>query len=186
MEAITSYEKLLLLYKQQDLIPYSELLKTTEWKTKRSTIISRDDHACRNCKMTETIYENRSPYHFYLDGEDDYEPIEDDQGFIIGVKHNLRLVPAPRAVVFHVHHTYYIFNNAPWEYPDEALITLCGFCHFELHKSVVIQWVDANNIFRNLTPCSRCNGAGGFPEYSHVQGGKCFQCNGAMYKELMQ
>src|SRR5260370_4869913 len=29
----------------------------------------------------------------------------------------------------HVHHRYYVQGKLPWEYPDEALITLCKQCH---------------------------------------------------------
>ena len=29
----------------------------------------------------------------------------------------------------HVHHRYYIRGAEPWEYPDEALQTLCEHCH---------------------------------------------------------
>ena len=28
-----------------------------------------------------------------------------------------------------VHHLEYIVGNAPWEYPDDSLITLCDNCH---------------------------------------------------------
>lgn len=28
-----------------------------------------------------------------------------------------------------VHHIYYLTNHKPWEYPNEALITLCELCH---------------------------------------------------------
>jgi len=28
-----------------------------------------------------------------------------------------------------VHHRYYIGGKEPWEYPDEALVTLCWDCH---------------------------------------------------------
>lgn len=34
-----------------------------------------------------------------------------------------------------VHHTYYIDEKLPWEYPDSALITLCSSCHKELHEN---------------------------------------------------
>lgn len=34
----------------------------------------------------------------------------------------------------HVHHTYYKHGLLAWEYPDEALTTLCSVCHEELHK----------------------------------------------------
>ena len=37
-------------------------------------------------------------------------------------------------VVLNVHHRYYIDNNMPWEYPDEALVTLCEDCHRKEHK----------------------------------------------------
>jgi len=35
-----------------------------------------------------------------------------------------------------VHHLYYLKDHKPWEYPDEALITLCELCHSkaEFHK----------------------------------------------------
>lgn len=33
-----------------------------------------------------------------------------------------------------VHHRYYIKGNAPWEYPDVALITLCENCHSRRHE----------------------------------------------------
>ena len=186
METVTTYEQLLTTHGNHYSIPYDELLQTIEWKAKRIRVISKDGYKCCNCKMTETIYENKPPYHFYLDGEDEYETIYNEDGTPIEEKWKIRLVPAPRAVIFHVHHTYYIFDSAPWQYPDEALITLCSQCHFELHKTTVIQWVDADHVLRNLTPCPRCNGAGGFPEYSHVQNGKCFYCKGTMYKEFMK
>lgn len=28
-----------------------------------------------------------------------------------------------------VHHRYYVWGNDPWDYPDEALVTLCEPCH---------------------------------------------------------
>ena len=34
-----------------------------------------------------------------------------------------------------VHHTfYYIDKREPWNYPNESLITLCCWCHGELHE----------------------------------------------------
>lgn len=29
----------------------------------------------------------------------------------------------------HIHHRYYIRNTDPWDYPPEALVTLCESCH---------------------------------------------------------
>lgn len=33
----------------------------------------------------------------------------------------------------HVHHKYYLENHKPWEYGDNALITLCEECHSWVH-----------------------------------------------------
>jgi hypothetical protein len=85
----------------------------------------------------------------------------------------------------HVHHKYYQYGKLPWEYPDEALTTLCWNCHEELHKNEKIPNLDNNgHLISELTPCSRCFGAGCFPEYNHIQNGICFKCNGAKYEEL--
>lgn len=47
-----------------------------------------------------------------------------------------------------VHHLYYIKGNAPWDYPNNALITLCENCHQEAHK---INWQQAF-LDLNVTP----------------------------------
>lgn len=33
-----------------------------------------------------------------------------------------------------VHHTYYVDGLYPWLYPKDTLVTLCSYCHEELHK----------------------------------------------------
>ena len=33
----------------------------------------------------------------------------------------------------HVHHLNYLSDSNPWEYPNEELITLCGYCHKIVH-----------------------------------------------------
>lgn len=37
----------------------------------------------------------------------------------------------------HVHHLYYIKGNDPWDYPNDALITMCFECH---EKAPMIDW----------------------------------------------
>jgi hypothetical protein len=185
MEAIKDYDQLLFSYGKRDLIPYNEFLKTAEWKEKRKAILNRDGHVCHNCKMPETIHENKPPYHFFFDGID-YDPVFDEYDCIVGTQPRLKLIPAPRAVFLHVHHTYYFFGRNPWEYPDEALITLCSHCHSDFHENHVVEWFVAGDNSIKLTPCPRCNGAGSFARFSHVQGGECFYCKGAMYKEFMK
>lgn len=92
----------------------------------------------------------------------------------------------------HVHHKYYVLGRKPWEYPDEALITLCSDCHEKLHKSGIVDIpvyaIDSNGrkIKMEYTPCIRCDGQGYLKEYLYYQGGICFRCNGAKYEELIQ
>lgn len=87
----------------------------------------------------------------------------------------------------HVHHNYYQKNLYPWEYPDEALVTLCWVCHEKFHKEqkvdVYDEWGEKIDHFTN---CFRCYGAGYFPKYAHVEEGICFRCRGARYEELIQ
>lgn len=40
----------------------------------------------------------------------------------------------------HVHHLYYIKGNNPWEYENDALITLCEDCH---GKAASVNWQQA-------------------------------------------
>ncbi|NDK54772.1 hypothetical protein [Pontibacter fetidus] len=85
-----------------------------------------------------------------------------------------------------VHHKYYKVGLKPWEYPNDALTTLCWCCHNELHQNSKVPVLDEyDNEIGEYTNCSRCNGVGHFPEFSHIQGGICFQCDGARYKELV-
>lgn len=86
----------------------------------------------------------------------------------------------------HVHHKYYQKGLFPWEYPDEALITMCWQCHMELHSTQSVKAYDENGIEEGfLTPCNRCGGAGHFPQYSHVKNGICFRCGGSCYEEFI-
>lgn len=40
-----------------------------------------------------------------------------------------------------IHHVYYIPNTMPWDYPNEALITLCDLCHA---KAEFTKWLLKN------------------------------------------
>lgn len=86
----------------------------------------------------------------------------------------------------HVHHKFYDKSKLPWEYPYDAFQTLCWECHEKLHQNFKIPVYDSQKIIDYLTPCKRCNGAGEFPEYYHVENGICFECNGAKYQELIK
>lgn len=91
-------------------------------------------------------------------------------------------------VALQVHHLHYIYGLDPWEYKDSELVTLCERCHNHVHShhEVPVYRLDGENLVKvHFTPCSRCGGAGWFPEYKHVQGGVCFRCHGAKYDELI-
>jgi hypothetical protein len=83
----------------------------------------------------------------------------------------------------HVHHTYYKFDTLPWEYPNEALTTLCWICHENEHKDSEMPILNENGIEIDKLPlCKRCYGAGYLPQYNYHQGGKCFRCNGYKFE----
>ena len=95
--------------------------------------------------------------------------------------------------------TYYLRTALPWQYKDEALTTLCNWCHRATHTHGAPIPVYHNQILRDAlvyqatgapqgvtyyTPCTRCEGPGAIPSFDHVQKGVCFRCGGAGYDEL--
>ena len=87
-----------------------------------------------------------------------------------------------------VHHRYYIYGANPWEYRDNALVSLCHSCHKLVHETlapIVYLYKKGNLIRMNFTPCSRCGGYGYFSEYKHVENGVCFRCRGQRYEEMI-
>lgn len=81
-----------------------------------------------------------------------------------------------------IHHRYYIRNNAPWEYEDDALVCYCNECHEKIHRSNSVPIYRTENgakVFTsNAEICDRCGGSGYIPEYKHVENGICFKCWG--------
>ena len=63
-----------------------------------------------------------------------------------------------------VHHKYYIHGKAPWEYENDALVTLCEDCHKKRHleKNVPVYNAQMQEI-DSLRPCDRCGGSGYLP-----------------------
>ncbi len=83
-----------------------------------------------------------------------------------------------------VHHTYYMENIMAWEYPLKSLITLCDTCHNELHDNEWVPFYDEEgNKVKIITACPKCAGSGRLREYNHIEGGRCFRCNGLGYIE---
>lgn len=160
---------------------YSDLLMTTEWNSKREEILKRDEYYCQNCGFSETLWHKGDLISF-------------DKSKKIDTIHNGERIVADhpfksdRPIYLHVHHKYYIVNKLPWEYDNESLETLCNWCHWDFHEENTVPiYIEKNGeLFEmNYTPCFRCNGAGVFPEYKHIQNGVCFRCKGRKFEELI-
>lgn len=186
------YQSLKAIKGQQ--MTYGDLLNTLEWFSKRNTIIERDENQCVKCKRYKTF--SLGGNHFReltleekMQDEDrvkkSIKTNEAKYGFAIADAASAG-IEVEKPIYLHVHHKYYILNKLPWEYQDDVLVTLCHFCHCEVHER------DNIKIFKderraeevNMTPCSRCLGRGYISEYRHVQGGICFRCHGFAYDEL--
>jgi 5-methylcytosine-specific restriction endonuclease McrA len=84
-----------------------------------------------------------------------------------------------------VHHKYYVRGRLPWNYLDDALITLCSDCHRKRHRSGVIfvyDEIDGKLVRTKMRPCIRCLGAGIFPQWWYYEDGICFRCRGAKFE----
>jgi hypothetical protein len=83
----------------------------------------------------------------------------------------------------HVHHKYYILNKKPWEYSNDALITLCFHCHYDYHENHQVQVFTDELLhdFKYKPFCKKCNGSGYIPEFYYHKAGICFNCNGKGY-----
>lgn len=79
-----------------------------------------------------------------------------------------------------IHHNYYIFGRKPWDYDNDALVTLCSRCHQKRHKQIKIPLYGQDKQLINpaLPVCDRCNGTGYLPQYHYYMGGICFKCHG--------
>lgn len=178
--------------KEQSQITYQDLLLTNEWSIKRDQIINRDNKRCTKCKLSPT-----GSYAHFDEVKKEYSYITDDGSeYIQHVKNNEGLIvqeSVPRIIItdkhYHlqVHHKYYISNKLPWDYENAALITLCNWCHTDVHKNeTIIMYVDESlNEYEDLISCIRCDGSGYIPEYSHFQGGVCFECQGNRFNKSL-
>ena len=103
-----------------------------------------------------------------------------DDKSVIDINGNYLEVPIiPKAL--NVHHKYYVSGRKPWEYDNDALITLCQDCHCLEHKSTqtpVYKDLYNKQVMAYAEICDRCGGSGYLPQYHHVKGGICFKCYG--------
>lgn len=161
-------------------LKYDQLLSTTEWYAKKNEIETRDDFRCKDCGNVQTIcFLESGP--IGVDKEIMEIPLPNGEIY----KHE-EIVPIFQEKMYYiaVHHLYYIQDKLPWEYKNEAFVTLCNYCHEKRHqldKIIVYNNEDLNNISEHLNRCSRCNGFGYIPKYDHVENGICFKCYGVGY-----
>lgn len=158
-------------------IGYGDLLLTSEWCVKREEVIKRDENQCTRCKSKETIplggrnHAEAKVVYFYDKMENKYD-------------FDVELVDAEKPVILHVHHRYYIMDKLPWDYKSDALITLCHECHNQVHHEEQIPvYSTIGELYSEISPCTRCQGSGYLPHYSHVKGGICFLCSGSRFNK---
>ena len=176
-------------------IPYYLLLDTNEWHAKRNKIISRENNICQYCKKScidDYIPKATPAGVIWKPGI--YEELEIEKNFYCRTtgEHlgsypaiTVKLTEQKDPHFAHVHHTYYVLSNLPWNYPDEDLMLLCHKCHTKLHESERISvYLNKNQLQSiNCTPCSRCGGKGHLPQFNYVEAGICFRCRGACFEE---
>ena len=177
---LSSYSALLKKY-ESHLIPYEELLCTKEWREKREVILKRDKHECKKCGAVSTIYINGENHMVMTITHKEWVWLNKEEKQIEWNEIFGDISDKP--FFMHVHHKYYILSKLPWEYPDDALVTFCNWCHWEYHKENTVDVFEDSRMLSkvNFTKCSRCNGAGWFPQYKHVENGVCFECRGQRF-----
>lgn len=175
--------------KENSTLNYQQLLSTTDWQKRREEIINRDSKRCTKCKLSPTgpsaHYDAEFKTHTYLtdDGTEKVNNYISSINAKVGESiPNMTVVDKPYHL--QVHHKYYVLNSLPWDYPDDALVTLCNWCHTETHQNEkILMYLDTTKTAaRELISCNRCHGAGWFSQYNHVQNGVCFKCEGRRFK----
>lgn len=185
-------QELLLQHLNPATILYKDLLKTAEWAEKRQIILTRDLGVCQKCGKgpTESEYDQnlQCVLHYWLV----FIPSTDESTskLIIG-NQEVEVGNGVTAYDFsskpyhmEVHHRCYVRKRYPWQYDNDQLITLCNWCHWDLHQNEQVPlYLEDGKTLCNSDPCQRCSGAGHLPQYSHVDGGTCFWCHGSGYQD---
>lgn len=176
-------------------IPYELLLNTFEWRQFRKEIIDRDKSICQFCNMEQSTRIGNS-YFRKPTAEEIEVRSKESPGRVFGDGSSKRKVRTVQVIgirtetpiILHVHHKYYIFGELPWGYKNDAVVTVCHDCHFQIHQNEIIPvYSDINlNEKLDLTPCSRCNGTGFLEQFHHVQNGICFRCSGRRFEEFIR
>lgn len=145
---------------------------------KARSILAKAFDACTDVKseMMKKFNLKEDEYDYLIENDFTFSPKFVSPPSIDNIQKNYKWIEIKH---LHIHHTYYQQGKYAWQYPNEALLTLCWDCHEELHENTEIEIKDVNGVtVGKKNVCSRCHGAGYIPKYSHVEQGICFSCYG--------
>ena len=182
-----TYDDILYEAEDPEYISYGKKLEAIEWQEKRKPIIARDKGKCVMCGKEPTErYRVGSKLKDFWWMRKSLTATEELKLNPFDFIHRFDPIASDKPYKLEVHHKYYIIDNLPWDYPDDALVTLCNWCHSAVHETERIPIYSSSNgeLLKNeLTPCSRCNASGYLPHYAHICNGVCFKCKGNRYVE---
>lgn len=179
---------------------YEKLLQTSEWLQFRNRIISQNGGPiCQSCGSVEGLIEEAimtedehklllaeiAEYNrkFLKFARENPEVINRQllEGTYIGQKVTPSRFKVIGKVIIQIHHTLYFWNKLPWEYQPKHLKVLCDLCHKLEHQvNTIYVYKDESMSEKKVIPiCTKCDGSGYIPEYSHIHNGICFECFGA-------
>ena len=157
---------------------YGELLLTKEWRDFRKIILKRDNHQCQICKRegNQLAWWLKDMGEFYVRPSTEIE-----KKYL-----NNDIEYCSTHVELHVHHKYYVKDHYPWQYSEDALITVCMECHDNIHNNeeIPVYLKIDKEIKLPTCKCAKCNGKGYIKTYKYYMNGVCFSCDGAGYKIL--
>ena len=169
-------------------VSYGDCLRTHEWWNKRNEVIARDQYKCTNCNAYHSEWGNiytKTPFGTML-GRGPVRslptPFPNRNCALDELEVIWKDLPYPKSRILQVHHTYYLDYALPWEYPLEALVTLCDSCHLAIHEKIRIPVLNRQQQeVDTMDDCGRCHGTGYLEEYKHVESGICFECRGRKF-----
>jgi hypothetical protein len=159
---------------------YSELLKSPEWARLRTIQFDKANNICKHCEKEKNWDFDAAPGEFYA-----IEVEQDELEKFLG-SGKLVYLKVTNPVILHLHHTYYVRNTLPWDYPDTCFEVLCADCHNNVHRSNKILMYASHELgqSQHLTACNKCLGTGYLGHYYYYLHGVCFNCDGAGFEEL--
>lgn len=151
---------------------HNKITKIGKYNVKHNIIFVAFDNIITNkCHVLVT---KETPYYIQNQGSIKYNVIN-----IIFEKFLIYIQTPIQMSGLNIHHKYYIYNHSPWEYENDALITLCENCHKNRHEKSKIPIYNSNKEFIGYTTiCPKCGGSGYLSQYSHIEHGICFNCGG--------